>query len=123
MEDVNMENAVNNTLDELLDGITHEQAGIMAAKLAVSLVGEHTEGLAEIAHCLYNPQPDADMDYMDMAGLDLVKIVNCLIKWTMDTICHFDKEAEAKLREEYDAVMNKWHEEQGEVSPFIAYKE
>lgn len=114
MEDVN-------TFDELLDGITSEQAGIMAAKLAVSLVGEHAEGLAEIAHCMYNPQDD--IGYMELAGLDLIKIVNCLIKWTMDTICRFDKDAEAVLREEYDAVMKSWHEEHGEASPFIEYKE
>lgn len=110
-------------LDELLDGITDKQADDLANKLAIALVGDHAESLAEIAHCLYDPQPDADLDYMDAAGLDLLKIVNCLIKWTMDTICHIDKNAEAMLRKEYDAVINKWHEDHGEASPFIAYKE
>lgn len=115
MEDIN--------LDELLDSLTQEQATSMATKLAVSLVAEHAEGLAEIAHCMYDPTPDGDMGFLDSAGLDLIKIVNCLIKWTMDTICYYDKEAEAKLREEYDGVMSSWHEEHGDESPFIAYKE
>lgn len=119
MDDMNPDDV----LDKMLEGITDKQATIMAVKLAVGLVGEDAEHLARIADCLYDPQPDAELDYMDAAGLDLIKIVNCLIKWTMDTICHFDPSAEAKLREEYDAVIKTWHEEHGAVSPFIAYKE
>lgn len=119
MDDVN----TYENLDELLGGLTKEQAGTMAVKLAVGLVGEHGVSLAEIAHCMYDPQPDAELDRMDVAGLDLIKIVNCLIKWTMDTISLFDKDAEALLREEYDNVIKDWHEEHGAESPFINYKE
>lgn len=119
MDDMNP----NDTLDELLDSLTDKQATIMAVKLAVGLVGNHAGGLANIADSLYDPQPDAELDYLDVAGLNLIKIVNCLIKWTMDTICHFDPSAEAQLREEYDAVIKTWHEEHGEASPFIEYKE
>lgn len=119
MDDINPD--IN--LDELLESISDGQATMMAVRLAVALVGDHAASLAEVAHCMYDPQPDADLDRMDAAGLDLIKIVNCLIKWTMDTISLFDKEAEAFLREEYDAMMKAWHEEHGKESPFIAYKE